>query len=271
MSILLLLCLTLTTCFAGQQGTSGSGKPPELVSDRPDQTESSSVVPPGYVQVETGWTLTRDSGEDVRTSTHEIPGTLVRIGVINLMELRLGWSGGVWEDTRQAGRQMNLAGHGDAEVSSKFYLREEEGWVPETALLLGFSLPVGQEELSSGRVDPALRLTFSHSFSDRVSFSYNVGASWESELEENADRDTHSFFNYTAVVGIGLTDRAAAFIEVFGDIPLNAADGPRNSFDGGLTYLPKPNLQFDVVAGRGLSEDADDWFVGLGVTVRLPR
>ncbi len=271
MSILLLLFLMLTTGLAGQRGTSGSKKAPELVTDRPDQTESSSVVPPGYFQVETGWTLTGDSGDDVRTSTHEIPGTLLRIGVINRMEFRLGWRGRLWENTREAGQQRNLAGHGDAEVGSKFYLREEKGWVPETALLLGLSLPVGDEELSSRRVDPALRLSLSHSLSDRVSFGYNVGAFWESQLEENADRDTHVFLNYTAVMGIGLTDRAGVFIEVFGDIPLNAAGDSGNSFDGGLTYLSKPNLQFDVAVGCGLSGDYNDWFVGLGVTVRLPR
>ena len=28
---------------------------PELITDRPDKTESAVTVPPGYVQLETGW------------------------------------------------------------------------------------------------------------------------------------------------------------------------------------------------------------------------
>ena len=239
--------------------------------DRPDQTESSSVVPPGYVQVETGWTMTRNQEEGIRAETHEIPGTLFRVGVVNRLELRLGWRGGIWEKTRDAGQKTNSAGHGDAEVGAKLYLGGGKGWVPETALLAGVSLPVGQEELSSRRVDPTFRLVLSHHLSDRVSFGYNLGAFWESQLKENGDRDTLPFFNYTAVMGVAITARAGAFVEVFGDTPLNAAGGPKNYFDGGLTYLLRDTLQLDAAAGLGLSDDADVWFVRLGITVRLPR
>ena len=70
---------------------------------------------------------------------------------------------------------------------------------------------------------------------------------------------------------MGLSERAGLFVEVFGDIPFNATGGPRNSFDGGLTFLIRDNLQIDGAAGVGLSDSADDWSVGLGITVRLPR
>jgi hypothetical protein len=33
----------------------------------------------------------------------------------------------------------------------------------------------------------------------------------------------------------------------------------------------RPNLQLDAAAGVGLSSAADDVFVGLGLSVRLPR
>ena len=90
-------------------------------------------------------------------------------------------------------------------------------------------------------------------------------------MDETNDRDTLSLFNYTVVLGMGLSERAGLFVEVFGDIPFNAPGGPRNSFDGGLTFLIRDNLQIDGSAGVGLSDSADDWSVGLGITVRLPR
>ena len=67
----------------------GFGQPsePELITDRPDQTESSVVVPPGYVQIETGWSLSRDDEGGIRSETHQFPGTLFRIGAFNRMEL----------------------------------------------------------------------------------------------------------------------------------------------------------------------------------------
>ncbi len=269
MSLCLLysVIFTLVPCFAQEKVS----PKPELVTDRPDQTESSVVVPPGYVQVETGWGLARHQEGGIRTNTHTFPGTLFRIGVLDRVELRLGYGGALWEQTREAGQSTNLSGSGDMGVGAKLYFWEEQGWVPEAALLAGVSLPVGKEQFSSGRADPTFRINLSHTLSDSLSFGYNLGATWESTLEETNDRDTLSFFNYTAVLGIGLSDRAGLFAELFGDIPFNAKGGPRHSFDGGLTYLIRDNLQIDGAAGVGLSDSADDWSVGLGITVRLPH
>ncbi len=258
---------TAIPCFAQEN----SSPPPELVTDRPDQTESSSVVPPGYVQVETGWSLSRNEEGGIRATTHQFPGTLFRIGALDRMELRLGYGGVLWEQTQQAGQRTDTSGSGDMGIGTKIYFWEEQKWVPEVALLAGVLLPVGKEQFSSGRPDASFRFSLSHTLSDRLSLGYNLGPAWESELEETGDRDTFSLFDYTAVLGIGLNERAGLFVEVFGQIPFNAKGGPRNSLDGGLTYLIRDNLQIDGSAGIGLSDSADDWFVGLGFTARLPR
>ena len=262
-----LVIFTLVPCFAQEKVS----PKPELVTDRPDQTESSVLVPPGYVQVETGWSLLRHQEGGIRTNTHAFPGTLLRIGVLDRMELRLDYGGFLREQTQEAGQSTHLSGSGDMGVGTKLYFWEEQGWVPEAALLAGVSLPVGKEQFSSGRADPTFRLSLSHTLSDRLSFGYNLGATWESTLDETNDRDTLSLFNYTAVLGMSLSDRTGLYAEVFGDIPLNAKGGPRNSVDGGLAYLIRDNLQVDGAAGVGLSHSADDWFVGLGITARLPR
>ncbi len=265
-------CLLFSALFTGLPcfGQEKSLKP-ELVTDRPDQTESSVIVPLGYVQVETGWSLSRHQEGGIRTNTHTFPGTLFRIGALDRMELRLDYGGALWEQTQEAGQSANLGGSGDMGIGTKLYFWEEHNWLPEAALLAGVSLPVGKDQFSSGRADPSFRLSLSHTLSERLSFGYNLGATWESTLDETNDRDTLSLFNYTAVLGIGLSERAGLFAEVFGDIPFNAKGGPRHSFDGGLTYLIRGNLQIDGSAGIGLSHSADDWFVGLGITARLPR
>jgi hypothetical protein len=258
---------TLVPCIAQENAS----PKPDLVTDRPDQTESSAVVPPGYFQVETGWILSRHQEGGIRTNTHTFPGTLFRIGALDRMELRLGYNGALWEETQEAGQKVSSSGSGDMGIGTKFYFWEEQGWIPETALLARVSLPGGKDPFSSGRADPTFRFSLSHTLSDRLSFGYNLGATWESTLDEGSDRDTLSLFNYTAVLGIGLSERAGLFVEAFGDIPFNASGGPRNSLDGGFTYLIRDNLQIDGSAGIGLSSSADDWFVGLGASARLPR
>ena len=79
----------------------------ELVTDRPDQTESAVVVPRGTVQIETGWLRTEEEDGPVEIETEELLGTLVRVGLSDRVELRLGWSGG--STASAGGRTMSSA------------------------------------------------------------------------------------------------------------------------------------------------------------------
>ena len=89
---------------------------PELITDRPDKTESAVTVPPGYVQLETDWTFTREDEGGVRLGTHDVPGTLVRIGLVRWMELRIGWNGYTSEKVRVGSFQARERGIGDTEL-----------------------------------------------------------------------------------------------------------------------------------------------------------
>lgn len=258
------LALTLTLAPGGR------AQEPELVTDRPDQTESAVVVPTGTVQVELGWSLTREDEGPVSLEGHQLPGTLVRLGLARRFELRLGWDGWLREELSTPGPDLAADGLGDLEIGGKILLAEARGRRPQVALLLATSLPVGEEGFSSERSDPSFRLSLGHSLSDRLSFGYNLGMRLETG-EEVDDRDTLSFLVYTAALGISLSDRLGAFVELFGDLPASAPGGPANSFDGGFTYLLRDNLQLDLAAGVGLSDAAADWFLGLGVSFRLPR
>ncbi len=240
---------------------------PELVTDRPDQTESSSVVGPGYVQFEGGWTYSEnDGGVEVRTNA--IPEILLRIGLVERLELRLGFSGYVWEDVDTGEDNEGL---GDTEVGTKLLLREEGGFLPGAAFLTRLSLPTGESGFSSERADPSFAFLFSHTLTDRLSFGYNMGAVWGAEEDDSGNRHTLSVFRYTATLGVGLMERLGGFVEVFGDVPLSASGGPANLFDGGFTYLIFDNFQIDVASGVGLSHEADDWFITTGATYRFPN
>ena len=64
------------------------GQSPDMVTDRPDQTESATVVPRGLLQVETGYLFARDGDVD----GYAVPGTLFRLGLGGRLELRIGHS-----------------------------------------------------------------------------------------------------------------------------------------------------------------------------------
>jgi hypothetical protein len=221
--------------------------------------------------VETGWVFTRDDAEGVRQHTHEVPGTLVRIGALDWMEIRAGWAGYVREEVKVGLAETEIEGAGDAEVGTKFILHRENGWLPQTAFLAGVSLPVGGKDLSTERADPSFRFSLAHTLSDRLALGYNVGMAWDSGSDGAGDRDTLSNYLYTLALGIGLTERLGSFVEVFGEVAGSADGPPAHSFDGGFTYLLRPNLQLDLSGGVGLSAAADDWFVGAGVSFRFPE
>lgn len=234
----------------------------ELITDRPDQTESSAVVPDGYLQLELGSSYTEESGES-RALTY--PELLVRWGVAEKLELRFGLPS--WTTEREG---PNTTRSNDTGLGFKLALSEESGMWPEIALLAGASLPTGADGNSSERIDPSFRFAFSHTLSPKFGLAYNLGVAWETELESPTDRDTGSIFQYTVALGTALTDRMGAFIELFGDAPMSAPGGTAHSFDGGFTFLIRPNIQWDIFAGFGLNDEADDWFIGSGFSIRLP-
>ncbi len=84
------LILLVGFCLFLYNSTWSQEEPP-LVTDRPDQTESSSVVPQWRLQIETGaareWVETGSNEYENNTS---YGSTLLRFGVLKFLELRLG-------------------------------------------------------------------------------------------------------------------------------------------------------------------------------------
>lgn len=227
-----------------------------LVTDRPDATESSSVVGKGTIQLETGISRAEDASG---TEGTEIGNTLLRLGIFENWEARVGWEG--YFDSR------NLHGSGDMLLGTKVNLKEEEGWSPEAAILAHTTVPVGKEALSRDAFDPDLLFSFSHTLSPELSIGYNLGASLETSRTPAGNKTTRSSALYSVAAGYTITDHWGTYIEFFGSEALSAKESTRY-INGGLTYLINDDLQLDAFGGFGLNDAADDWFVGLGLSKR---
>ena len=232
---------------------------PDMVTDRPDQTESAAVVPRGLLQVETGYLFARDGDVD----GYAAPGTLFRIP-----DRSRRAAGAPHRPRRHRGRS-GRHGAGDSELGAKINLIERaDGWRPELALLGGLSLPTGDHGFSSDGVAPSFLVAFAHELLPRLSLGYNVGAAWESSADQ-PDRD--ALFVYSLVLGVRLTDRLGTFLEFFGDRQTTGTNATSASVDGGLTLLLTDIVQLDVSVGSGLWGPTDDVFVSAGFSFRLPR
>lgn len=239
----------------------------ELVTDRPDQTESAEVILPGSVQVELGATHTQITSNVDNQAFAEF---LVRIGVFKNVELRVGYDGYNKLNADFGPFDVDESGSGDSSLGFKWKMAEEKGSRPQTALLVATSLPTGDDAFTADNPEPSFRFNFSHTLSETTGLAYNLGMAAVTENDENGEH-TLAVAQYTLTYGVGVSDRVGLFLEAFGDIPTTASGGPSNYIDGGLTVAINPKMQWDLAGGTGISDNTEDWFITTGLSFRIDR
>ncbi len=263
----------LALCCLAPGGLAALQGPGPLITDRPDQTESAFSVPLGYVQFEAGWGFSHLESTGVQLLTHTVPQALARIGFGHGLEGRIGFAGWNRTETREAGGRTVFKGLGDVDLGLKYQIAEALGIRPHIAFMGTVTLPTGGADFGGVRADPSVRLVFANDISERVGVGYNVGATWTSVPSADGAGATKTLVDalYTVAFGFALTDRVGAFAESFGSFAVSDGAASEHLLDGGFTIMLRDNLQLDMSAGVGLNGAADDWFVGAGLSVRLPK
>jgi hypothetical protein len=237
---------------------------PELVTDRPDQTESSAVVPVKSLQIETGFIWENDESDTYKHSTIVYNSTLLRYGLLDRMELRLGL--GYVSDKvkiKNTDTVNTTSGVTPLYTGFKVYITKENGWMPEIAFLGGLVIPAfAKEEFKAPNSAPTMRFAFSHTLSERFSLGYNLGAEW---YGENAVPE----YYYSLALGFTINDFMGTYIEGFGFIPEKGT--AKHLIDAGFTFLVLSNLQLDISGGLGLSAESIDNYLSFGLSYRLPK
>lgn len=236
---------------------------PEMVTDRPDQTESAAIVPKGHFQIETGFVYQGDEANSVKTNEIALFTTLLRYGINKNFELRLG--SGYLDITNkpEGGVDMNTSGLAPLFAGIKFKMLEESGFVPEMAFLLTAEIPgTGKEEFTPEYVATDMRFAVEYTLTNRLGFGMNLGARYN-----GSDPDPEGIYSF--VLGYGLLDNVGVFLESYGFLPSNQM--PDHRLDAGFTWSLKNNLQLDASGGIGLSEVSPDYFVNAGLSWRIPK
>lgn len=237
-----------------------------IVTDRPDFTEASVTVGRGVAQLETGLTYfyTNDSGESVRTQSFGEP--LFRYGVFaDWFEIRVALFP-LSERTVALGDSDSTSGLADLYTGVKFALTPQEGFLPEMALVPQMNIPAGSNAFSSDKVEPGVNWLYGWDINDWLA----TGGSTQGNRRIDDNGDSYLEMAQSWTVNYSLSDDLGAYTEWFAIIP-SGADTARTEhyFDGGFTYLITDDVQFDVRAGVGLNDAADDYFVGTGLSIRV--
>lgn len=231
---------------------------PEIVSDRPDFTESVPVVQPGLVQAEMGVTLGSEGG------TRQISGgeMLLRLGVTRHLELRFGVEGLLAERPPTSDWRHGIS---DIELGAKVALWEEKRFLPALSLIPSLLLPTGQESFSSGGLEPTIKLDVGKELAGGFGATANINFS-----SVKTDNGRMLQRNYSLSVAHDLPWHFSGYAEL---IRFSSWQPSRHGawvFNGGVTHPWGPNVQVDIRAGRKLGALGPDWFAGVGLVIRQP-
>lgn len=211
-----------------------------IITDRPDQTESSSTIPQGSLQIESGLLLEYAGGSEQSERQILAPTTLFRYGITKGIEIRVL---NQFESIKNELNATPLSGVSDMELGVKAQLFQKENINTEVAFLSHLIIPTGSKGLSNNQLGTINKLSISHQVNDNIGLGYNLGYNYFGEGKGD--------FTYSLVLGVGVTEKAAIYIEPYGDL-VEFKDLEAN-FDAGFTYLVEDNFQLDFSFGTGMN------------------
>lgn len=231
---------------------------PDLITDRPDFTESSEVIPLRWLQFESGVSMETDGPGVLHTRSISAPAALLRVGLGFRTELRLGAEGYVTERT-DSGR---TSGYSDIELGAKVRLLHEATAGFDLSVIPMLSFPTGKAGFSSEGVDPTIKVTWGRELPAAFWLGGNVNFAWLTEQGARFSQQALSF-SLNREIGAGWN----GYAEIYGFSKMTRSEGAGITVNGGVSRAFGGRVQIDVEAGRGITSEAPDWFVGAGFAV----
>ena len=228
MKKIVLLILLISSIINGQ-----------IITDRPDQTEASIVLPKNILQIESGFSVDQ-------TNTFN---NLFRFGLSESVEIRLN-TNYIFMDSKE-GVNIPSPKFGDIELGTKIQLFSSEKQTTTVAFLSHISIPTASKYYTNDGWGTLNRILISHDLSQTLSIGYNLGY--------NKVYGAPDTFIYTLALAKSIGSWGV-YAELFGE---NSKKESPNSYDLGLTYLIKENIQFDVSLGKGFNNKMDYFALGV--------
>lgn len=227
----------------------------EINTDRPDETENSSVTPFKRFQVEAGVEhLQSDEG----SREFQLPSVLWKYGIYKSIELRVITQFGYENDEGELAKGLQ-----PLTVGFKAQFLKQNGILPETALLAQAEIPtIASADFEQTHLSPEVRLLFKNKVGQKLELSYNAGLEWDSETLAPT-------YVYTFSPGLKLTKKLTAYVENYVYFP--QSQHPDYWIDGGLLLLLTKDIQLDFAGGYELSahNNYHQFFETVGISFRI--
>ncbi len=237
-------------------------KPLSIAADRPGFSDSSSIVPTGHLQLETGYTFTFRDRNGVETQTHNGPELLARVGILDdRFELRVATSGYAWSRGDSGSGFDSVEGFSDLSAGFKLKITDQDGLVPRVCLEAMSTVGTDSRTISNRDLEPTLKLIGSWDLGHSLSLTSNAILTYASSNSERFLQGAGS-----VSISYAATDTLSVFAEYFVVGPHFKATDAAQTIDFGAAYLLTNRIQFDARVGFGLNREADNLFAGMGIS-----
>ncbi|MEN6497617.1 MAG: transporter [Thermoguttaceae bacterium] len=264
LTALCLLTLGLSNA-AGQELALDERLPPDAVKNRFDLGDQITAVTRGRVQLEGGYTFVHDRITGTNVDQHILPDMLLRIGLTERLELRLGWPGYVSTHYDDALGAYSTSETLNPSIGFMLDLFPQDGWRPQTAIQAAVPISLDGNPLTMASTQPLTEVLYCWYPRDR----WTVGGSTGVGLIELAG-DHFAQLEQTLNVDYLLTDRIGTFMEWSVVIDQGSAeDGSQHLLSLGTSFLWTEALQVSWRAGLGLNERAPDFLTGIRFALRF--
>lgn len=226
-----------------------------IAADRPGIADSGATIGRGRIQFEVG-TQWESRPDEI---TIFVPA-LVRIGLWDRVEVRI------------EGNTFSVAdAHGDyrsglspTSAGFKWAAHRSEGRRPGVGVIARVFPRWGLGGFEAGRATADARLAADWEFAQGFSLNPNAGIGW---YDDNGQGFAAGLFAVT----LGYQQRAVGwFVDAAGQVPEATGGTTAVIVDGGLGWVPRPNLQLDVSAGSRLhGETPPRLFIAVGLAYRV--
>jgi hypothetical protein len=191
----------------------------------------------------------------------------VKVGLFNNSDLQFIAETFTVQKTRDREAQIKetVSGFGDVILRWKLNLWGNDGGRTGLGIISFAKFPTNQDSLGNEALEGGVIFPLEI----KLPQDWDLGLMTELDYRQNSgSSDYHHEFINTITVAHGIAGNLEGYVEFFSNVSTERNAEWIGTFDAGLTYKLRPNIQLDAGVNIGVTRSADDVNPFLGVTVR---
>ncbi len=216
----------------------------------------------GRVQLEAGYVFTYDRLPGVNVYEHAVPDLLLRVGLWEHLEIRVGWPG--WVSTRLEGEGSSTQTL-DPNLGFMLDLWPQHHWRPQTAVLAAIPITLEGDPLALDSLQPLSQVLYLWQLTDRWSIGGTTGLALF-----DVDGDRFVELQQTVSTDYLLAPRLSTFVEWTMLVDHGSDDDhAEHMLGGGFSLLVTDRFQASWRAAMGLNRQAPDFVAAIRGAIRF--